>query len=248
MKRWLLLFALSLTACAQAQDYPAPIRALAGKGITIKATLPAPAGFKGYVGNFQGEKLPIYLLPDGKHVLIGSVFDESGNNLTEAPLQAASRIALTEATWNELAKSTWIAEGSTKPKRIVYVFTDTECPYCHKLWLASQPLLVGGDVQVRNIMVAVIAPQSLYRAAAVLDSSDPLATLRQHENSYGHSSVAPAKTVSAATAKHVAANIALMEELNIHGTPAVVYKDSTGKVRMLSGMPSDDRMKAIFGH
>jgi thiol:disulfide interchange protein DsbG len=247
LKRWLLLFALSLTACAQAQDYPAPIRALAGKGIAIKATLPAPAGFKGFVGSYQGEKLPIYLLPDGKHVLIGSVFDESGNNLTEAPLQAASRIGLTEATWNELAQSTWIAEGPARPRRIVYVFTDTECPYCHKLWLATQPLLVGGDVQVRNIMVAVIAPQSLYRAAAVLDSSAPVATLRQHENSFGHSTVEPAKTVTAATAKHLAANIALMEELNIHGTPAVIYKDSTGQVRMLSGMPSDDRMKTIFG-
>lgn len=247
MKPWLLLFALSLSACVQAQDYPAPIRALAGKGIAIKATLPAPTGFKGFVGTYQGEKLPIYLLPDGKHVLIGSVFDEKGNNLTEAPLQAASKLALTAATWSELAKSTWIAEGSATPKRIVYVFTDTECPYCHKLWLATQPLLAGGDVQVRNIMVAVIAPQSLNRAAAVLDSSDPLATLRQHENSFGHSSVQPVTTVPAATAEHIAANIALMEELDIHGTPAVIYQDSTGQVRMLSGMPSADRMKAIFG-
>jgi thiol:disulfide interchange protein DsbG len=247
LKRWLLLFAFALTACVQAQDVPAPIRALADKGIAIKATLPAPAGFKGYVGNYQGGMLPIYLLPDGKHVVVGSIFDENGNNLTEAPLQAASQLPLTEASWNKLAKSTWIAEGAAKPRRIVYVFTDTECPYCHKLWLATQPLLVGSDVQVRNIMVAVIDPKSLYRAAAVLDSSDPLVTLRQHEDSFGHSSVEPAKSVTAATAKHVAANIALMEALNIHGTPAVVYKDSTGQVRMLQGMPSDDHMKTIFG-
>ncbi|MFA6232467.1 MAG: thiol:disulfide interchange protein DsbG [Rhodanobacter sp.] len=247
MKRWLLLFAFSLTACAQAQDVPAPIRALAGKGIAIKATLPAPAGFKGFVGSYQGQNLPVYLLPDGKHVVIGSVFDENGNNLSQASFQAATRPGVTEASWNKLAQSTWIAEGSAKPRRIVYVFTDTECPYCHKLWLATQPLLAGSDVQVRNIMVAVIAPQSLNRAAAVLDSNDPLATLQQHEKSFGHSSVEPAKTVPSATAKHIAANIALMEELNIHGTPAVIYKDSTGQVRMLQGMPSDDRLKSIFG-
>lgn len=247
MKRWLLLFAFSLTACAKAQDYPAPIRALASKGIAITATLPAPEGFKGFVGSYQGEKLPIYLLPDGKHVVIGSVFDENGNNLTQSPLQVASRPGLTEATWNELGKSTWIAEGSATPKRIVYVFTDTECPYCHKLWLATQPLLVGSDVQVRNIVVAVIAPQSLNRAAAVLDSGDPQATFRQHESSFGHSSVKPAKTVPAATAKRIAANIALMEKLDVHGTPTVVYKDGTGQVRMLSGMPSDDHLKTIFG-
>lgn len=247
MKRWLLLFAFSLAACSQAQEYPAPIRALAGKGITIEAKLPAPSGYQGFVGNYQGGKLPIYLLPDGKHVMIGSLFDESGNDLTQAPFQAASSPGLTEATWNKLAQSTWIAEGSAKPKRIVYVFTDTECPYCHKLWLATQPLLAGSDVQVRNIMVAVIAPQSLNRAATILDSSDPAATLRQHEQSFGHSSVEPAKTVSAATTKHIADNIHLMEELNIQGTPALIYKDSTGKVRMLPGMPSDEHLKSIFG-
>ena len=247
MKRWLLLFAFSLTACVHAQDVPAPIRALADKGIAIKAALPAPAGFKGYVGSYQGGTLPIYLLPDGKHVVVGSIFDENGNNLTEAPLQAASQLPLTEASWNKLAQSTWIAEGAAKPGRIVYVFTDTECPYCHKLWLATQPLLVGSDVQVRNIMVAVIDPKSLYRAAAVLDSNDPLATLQQHEKSFGHSSIKPAKTVSAATAKHIADNIALMEEFSIHGTPAVIYKDSSGQVRMVQGMPSEARLKAIFG-
>ena len=148
MKRWLLLFALSFSAGAQAQDYPAPIQALAGKGIVIRSTLPAPEGFRGFVGSYQGGTMPIYLLPDGKHVVIGTVFDASGNNLTQAPLQAATRRGLTEATWNDLGKSTWIAEGSTTPRRIVYVFTDTECPYCHKLWLATQPLLVGSDVQV----------------------------------------------------------------------------------------------------
>lgn len=247
MKRWLLLFALSLTACSQAQDYPAPIQALAGKGITIKATMSAPAGYKGFVGSYQNETLPIYLLPDGKHVVIGSLFDENANDLTRAPFQAASTPGLNEATWNKLGQSTWVAEGSAKPKRIVYVFTDTECPYCHKLWLASQPLLAGSDVQVRNILVAVIAPKSLNRAAAILDSSDPAATLRQHEQSFGHSTVEPARTVPAATAKHIAANISLMEKLNIQGTPALIYKDNAGKVRMLPGMPSESDLKSVFG-
>jgi thiol:disulfide interchange protein DsbG len=247
LKRWLLLFVFSFTACAQALEYPAPIRVLANKGIAIKGALPAPTGFKGFVGSYQGANLPLYLLPDGKHVLVGSLFDENGNNLTKAPLQEAGRLRLTDATWDELAKATWIAEGPVAAKRVVYVFTDTECPYCHKLWQATQPLLAGGDVQVRNILVAVIAPASQYRAAAILDSNDPLAILRRHENSFGHSIVEPAKTVSAATAGHIAANIALMEALDIHGTPAVVYKDGSGQVRMLSGMPSDDRLKAIFG-
>lgn len=246
MKRWLVPLALLLTACAQAQDYPAPIQALASKGITIKGSLPAPAGFKGYVGDYHGQPMPVYLLPDGKHVVIGSLLDAKGNDLTEESLQAATAASLSEATWTELGNASWIAEGASTPKRIVYVFTDTECPYCHKLWLATQPLLAGGDVQVRHIMVAVIAPQSLNRAAAILDASDPKATLHQHESTFGHSTVQPLASVSTATEKRIAANVALMEKLGIQGTPATVYKDASGKIRIASGMLPDNRLKTIF--
>lgn len=248
MKRWLVALTLLLTACAQAQDYPAPIQALASKGITIKGTLPAPAGLKGYVGSYQGQPMPVYLLPDGKHVVIGTLFDAKGNDLTQDSLQAATAPPLNETTWTELGKANWIAEGASKPKRIVYVFTDTECPYCHKLWQATQPLLAGSDVQVRQIIVAVIAPKSLTRAAAILDAPDPEAALRQHENSFGHSTIQPLASVPAATRKRIGMNIALMEKMGLHGTPTTVYKDASGKIHILSGMPSDQRMKSIFAN
>jgi len=245
--RWIVSLLLALTACAQAQDVPAPIRALASQGVTIKGPLTAPPGFKGYVGDYRGQSLPIYLLPDGQHVVIGTLLDASGHDLTRAPLQAAATPALDAATWAELAKASWIAEGATRPKRIVYVFTDTECPYCHKLWAATQPLLAGGDVQVRHVMVAVIAPQSRNRAAAILDAANPQAALHQHESTFGHSTVAPQPSVPAATASRIDANNALMEKLGIHGTPATVYKDADGQVRMLQGMLPADQLKAIFG-
>ncbi len=247
MKRWFVPLALLLSAGTHAQDYPAPIQALAGKGIAIKGELPAPAGFKGYVGEYQGQSMPVYLLPDGKHVVVGTLLDAKGNDLTMAPLQAATTPSLDEATWTELGKAGWIAEGASTPKRIVYVFTDTECPYCHKLWQATQPLLVDGDVQVRHVMVAVIAPKSLGRAAAILEASDPKAALRQHEKAFGHSTLQPSANVSAATRERISANVELMQKLGIYGTPATVYKDADGGIRVASGMLSDARLRAIFG-
>ena len=245
-KRWLVPLLLALAACAQAQDVPAPIRALASQGVTIKGPLTAPPGFKGYVGDYRGQPMPVYLLPDGQHVVIGTLLDASGNDLTRAPLQAITTPALDAASWAELAKASWIAEGATHPKRIVYVFTDTECPYCHKLWAATQPLLAGGDVQVRHVMVAVIAPQSRNRAAAILDAANPQAALHQHESTFGHSTVAPEPSVPAATASRIDANNALMEKLGIQGTPATLYKDAAGKVRILQGMLPEDQLKTIF--
>ena len=246
MKEWLIALTLLLAGCAQAQDYPAPIQALASRGVTITGSLSAPAGFKGYVGRYQGQPLPVYLLPDGKHVVIGTLLDAQGNDLTRQPLQAATAPSPSDATWTDLDKASWIAEGASKPKRIVYVFTDTECPYCHKLWLATQPLLAGGDVQVRHILVAVIAPQSLNRAAAILDAADPKAALHQHESTFGHSSVQPSASVSTATTKRIAANTALMQKLGIQATPTTVYRDASGKIHLATGMLPDKRMKAIF--
>ena len=246
MKRWLILLTLLLAACVQAQDVPAPISALASKGVQIKGPMAAPDGFKGYVGDYHGQPMPVYLLPDGKHVVIGTLLDANANDLTQAPLHEASMPTLGEATWSELGAATWIAQGSTHPKRIVYVFTDTECPYCHKLWQAIQPMLAGGNVQVRYVMVAVIAPQSLNRAAAILDARDPKAALQQHEASFGHSSVQPETTVPAATAKRIAANVALMDKLGIQGTPATVHKDASGTIRIESGMLPAAALKTVF--
>jgi thiol:disulfide interchange protein DsbG len=241
------MFVFALATCASAQEYPAPIQALVGKGIAIQGPLSAPPGFTGFVGEYDGRKMPIYVLPDGKHMVIGTLFDETATDLTQAPLQEATTPVLDASLWAELAKASWIAEGSVKPKRIVYVFTDTECPYCHRLWQATQPLLAGGDVQVRHIIVAVIAPASLGRAAAILDAASPAQALHQHESAFGHSPIKPESAVPAATAKRIKANIDLMARLGIHGTPATIYKSPAGKIFSLQGLPPADRIKTIFG-
>jgi thiol:disulfide interchange protein DsbG len=247
LKPWLILLVLLFATSACAKDYPAPIQALASKGITIKGQLKAPDGIRGYVGDYHGRSMPIYLLPDGKHVVIGTLFDDAGNDLTQAPLQAATTPVLDASTWTELGKASWIAEGATKPKRIVYVVTDTECPYCHKLWVATQPLLAGGDVQVRHIVVAVISPNSLGRAAAIFDAKDPQAAMHRHEVNFGHSPIQPESPVTPATAKRIEANNALMQRLGVSGTPATFYKDAEGKIRQIDGMMPSEQIKVVFG-
>ena len=38
-------------------------------------------------------------------------------------------------------------------------------------------------------------------------------------------------------------NSKLMHDNNIYATPAIVYKDAQGTVRMIQGMPSEDVMR-----
>ncbi len=248
MKIRVSLVALLLcVSTAHAQNYPAPIKALTHKGVSIVGSMQAPPGFKGYLGKYGGDPIPIYLLPDGKHVIVGTLYDSHGTDLTEAAFAAATRPRFDPALWDELAKSAWIAEGATKPRHIVYIFTDTECPYCHKLWQASRAYLRSGTLQVRNIIVAVIKPISLGRGAALLTANDPVATFERHETAFGHSSLKPLAKVDAGLRATIEANKALMDRFGAYGTPVIVYRDASHRLQMFQGIPDQSTMQKIFG-
>ena len=117
MKSWRIRIAGILCATAvHAQDYPAPIRALAARGITIMGTMQAPKGFKGYVGQFSGQLTPVYLLPDGRHVTIGVLYDEQGRDLTNAAFRAAtlSRLITMEG-YRAIARLGLLPPGQARP-------------------------------------------------------------------------------------------------------------------------------------
>lgn len=248
MKAWICMLLVLFAASANAAELPAPVKALQQQGLTIRGEMPAPKGFRGYIAEYRGDVMPVYLLPDGKHTVIGTLYDANGEDLTSDAFADAVQPKLGAADWKALADSIWIAEGARQPKRVVYVFSDTECPYCHRLWQEVQPLLAGGDVQVRYIMVAVIKQASLGRAAAVLTAKDPAAALRSHEAHYADSPIKPLQDIPADMHQRIVANNHLMNRLGAFGTPAIVYRDADGKVHMIAGLPQDPaRLKAIFG-
>ena len=221
-------------------------RALAANGVEITGSLEAPTGFEGFVAQYQGRKLPVYALPDGKHIVIGSLLDLDGNDLTGPALANASGSSLSEAQWQALQGSNWVAEGNPHAQRIVYVFVDTRCPYCQHLWQASQPFLKKGGVQVRNILVAVIRPESLPEAAGILAAKDPTAAWQRNETNFGHNPAPTGKPPAAAVDK-VRANTELMQRLGFMGTPGIVWKDAQGRIQVLQGMPRDSAgLDAVF--
>jgi thiol:disulfide interchange protein DsbG len=247
MKFWLIVLALMFCATtASSADYPAPIRALVANGLTIQGDMQAPMGFKGYIGIYQGDPIPVYVLPDGKHVLVGTLYDSRGGDLTEAAFRAATTPGFSPALWNQLGKTRWIAEGAVKPERIIYVFTDTDCKYCHQFWVDAQPYLKKDQVQMRDIIVAVIAPTSLGRGAAVLASPDPATAFRRNEVGFGHSPIKTLAKVDAQTRSVLEADKSLMTRFHGYGTPVIVYRDRNGRVRMVQGAPDRDTMHAIF--
>jgi thiol:disulfide interchange protein DsbG len=145
-----------------------------------------------------------------------------------------------------LDRATWIASGAESPQRVVYVFTDPDCPYCNDLWKAMQTARAP-DVQVRYLLVAVIDADSKGKAGAILESKDRAATLDRAERNYDHGGIAPQPTLLPATSETISFNADLMGALHIFGTPGLVYLDEHNQVKVFAGMPDERQLRAIVG-
>ncbi|RDU99478.1 thiol:disulfide interchange protein DsbG [Trinickia dinghuensis] len=186
---------------------------------------------------------------------------EQGGDMTKPPLEMAGAGQVSAGVLGQLERSHWIAEGNPDAKRIVYVFTDPNCPYCNRLWVDMQPWVKTGKVQVRNIVVGILTPTSYGKAAALLEAQHPRQALHDHEvtqckvNAHsepGHmksldaTGIAPLTTIDAATKQKLDENAKLMTALGIEGTPAIYWEDANGRLRRSLGAQSS-QLPAILG-
>jgi thiol:disulfide interchange protein DsbG len=154
------------------------------------------------------------------------------------------------ALFATLEKTDAVVEGPSSAKRILYVFFDANCWYCHLTWKALQPYENAG-LQVRWVPVAYQKENSATKAAAIMQARDRAAALRENETRYRAESydggIAPAKDVPAALAAQIEANFELMDRFGVSGTPGLVWKDGKGRVRVRTGMPRLAQLPAITG-
>ena len=154
---------------------------------------------------------------------------------------------MTDRNWKALEASSWIADGSNGATRIVYAFTDPNCPYCHKFWSDSRPWINAGNVQVRHVIVGILGPTSPGKAAALLGATDPAAALAQHEQDFASGGIAVMAPIPQALRTKLETNAALMERLGSQATPTIFFKDDSGKLQKVQGAPSPDALVKMFG-
>lgn len=245
-----------------APPLPAALQALQKQGLSIVGTFPSSGGMTAYAAHAGTQPVALYLTPDGKHVIAGTLFDASGKNRTAAGLEKALAKPMTDADWGRLEKSHWIADGRADAPRTVYVFTDPNCPYCNKLWADARPWVDAGKVQLRHVMVGTLTPTSAGKAAALLGDKNPAAALEAYERAHvasnaktlasgrpkplGDDGLKPLAEVPAALDAQLDANAALMASYGLRATPALVWKDGKRGVQMRQGAPESD-LAAIFG-
>ncbi|MBW0146160.1 thiol:disulfide interchange protein DsbG [Marinobacter arenosus] len=227
-------------------QYPDAVQVLVDEGLTIDAQFEAPGGLAGFVGRSNGRAVTLYLMPDGEHVVVGTMMDGFGQDLSQAQIRAwAPRIDL-NGVWSRLEKATWVAEGPAEAERIVYVFTDPNCGYCVVFREKAQPFLERG-IELRHILVGVIQPSSLAKSASVIASPEPVEMLDFHDGQFPRDWLVTPASVPEELKTRVERNNRLMETLSVSATPAVFYKNAEGDVQRIVGLPDDSALaEAVF--
>lgn len=230
-----------------ADSLPAALKAAAGKGVRVVKSFPVSPVLTGWVIETGGKSAVAYTTGDGAHLMLGNLYDSKASNLTLKHAEDEIPKPDLKAAWSKLGGLAYISEGSTSAKKIVYVFTDLRCGYCQKLWAKTRGAALK-DVQLRWIPVAILGPDSAAAAEAALTDATPAQALHRAYDRFGET--APAAPASlertSAARKQLAANLALMSEMGLQGTPALVYKDAAGAVRAVPGLPSDGALTQIL--
>ncbi len=172
--------------------------------------------------------------------------------LAASAAPAAAAPTLTPGALNSLyavlENTDAVAEGPADAKRVIHVFFDANCWYCHLLWKALQPYEAAG-LQVRWVPVAYQKQTSAGRAAAIMSAPDRAAALRENESGYRRGSydgaIAPA-AVPAELAARLDANARLMQRFGAPGTPLLVWREGR-VVRTRVGMPRLALLPTITG-
>lgn len=230
-----------------AEDLPAPIKQMQAKGAVIKGTFDAPDGLRGYAAEYNNSGLALYLTPDGKHVLVGSLFDAQGQDLSAEPVDKLVYAPMSKALWSKLEKSAWIADGKADAPRTLYVFSDPNCPYCNMFWEQARPWVDSGKVQLRHIMVGIIREDSPGKSAALLAAKDPAKALQAHESAGKASSLKALDDIPEKVKQQLAANMALMQDMGLQATPAIFYLDDNGKLQTQQGAPRPEMLGTLLG-
>lgn len=257
MTRFFHLLSLSLTlalsagllhpSTLHAEDLPEAIKKIEAKGAVIIGSFAAPEGMRGYAARYQNSGMALYLTPDGKHVLLGTLYDADGKDMSSQPLRELVYAPMAKEIWGKMKNSNWIADGVVDAPRIVYLFTDPNCPYCNMFWEQARPWVNAGKVQLRHIMVGIIREDSAGKSASLLASKDSQNALANHEKLGKGSTLKALENIPPAIQAKLQSNLLLMQELEVSATPAIFYMDDNGVMQQQQGAPSPDKLEAILG-
>jgi len=227
-------------------ELPPSIRALEDRGLSIVQEFDAGGHARAFAGLAGGSAVAAYLLADGS-VIVGTRLDANGHPIDEAALEQLVAKPLSDEEWAQLESATWVLDGKADAPRVVYTFSDANCPYCNRFWEAARPWVDAGKVQIRHLLVGIIKQDSPAKAAAILGASDPSAALHENETKFSEGGIMPAANVPDEVQVILEDNQLLMLSMGFRGTPGIVVQQSNGLIDKYNGMPQSSALTEVLG-
>lgn len=242
-----LLAASGSAMATTPKNLPAVLDALVAQGVKVIDKEAAPGGLTAYLGTLQGQPLALYVTADEKHVLVGQMFDGAGQDLTRQLLETKVMDVVNKAAWQQLENSHWVRDGNKDAPVVLYTFTDPNCPYCHRFRQAALPWIKAGKVQLRHVVVGILAKDSPAKASTILGSSNQEVALINNYNGYNKGGIKVNSKAEQKGRAAMLANNALMRSLGLTGTPSTYYHDADGNIQVKQGLPGAAAMPIMMG-
>src|SRR5699024_9414506 len=118
---------------------------------------------------------------------------------------------------------------------------------CHVFWKRVQPWVDAGKVQIRHIMVGVIAADTPNKAAAIMAADDPTHVFVENQNLFASGGIPPLDEIPAEIREDLMASQRLMRQLGVSGTPGIFYRTDKGGVQLWRGAPSTQDIVDVLG-
>lgn len=244
IKTSVLLGTMLTVECAVSANPNAIQNQLEKEDFVFVKQISAPEGLTGWVGHEEQYSNTVFISNDGQYVIKGALFNAKGENLTNKYIETHMKKAILDDVWKTLESSTWIQDGDTDAPRIVYVFSDPNCPYCHKFWQAARPWIEAGKVQLRHIQVGIIREESRAQVATLLMSKNSEEVFHDINVNHSKNLLKQADTIPSDIAEKIDFNQSLMGKYGFFSTPSMVWRDSKGDFQSAQGMPMN--LKDIF--
>lgn len=161
-----------------------------------------------------GSKI-LYMSADAKYVVSGNIIDlKTRENLTETAASKIRKVALAKID----VKSMIVYPADGKPKKVITIFSDIDCPYCRKMH-KEIPELNASGIEVRYLAYprAGVGSPSYNKAVSAWCADDPAKAM---DDAMLYGKVNPKKCDNNSVVDHMKE----AQFFGVNGTPNIVLE------------------------
>ncbi len=175
----------------------------------------------------------LYADSQGDFVLTGDLHElKTGRNLTQETVQYLNRLTPEELLQIEPLTAFTLGQG----KKLIYLVTDPQCPYCKRAEILINKLLVEKeDLQVRFLFFPLDSHQGAKEQCISILCDNK--GIEGFDNGYQSGNQCPEGI------KKVNNTIAFLQKKGIDSTPSLIFMDGI----YLVGLPSEEVLRSRLG-